>query len=456
VGIVRRCGCRDRRTGRQAGRRCPLLARRGDGSWYLTAELPAGPEGQRRRVRLGGYQTRAAAQAALGRVRAPSGTARAAGWTTGQWLESWLAGRLSLRPSTRRAYRQHLDCYLIPAIGQIPLALLTAADLRGMLAGISRQRGAAGLPVSAATLTRVRATIRAALNAAIREGLITANPARIVDLSAVPRPHPAIWTPAREAAWRDTGTRPAVAVWTAAQTARFLTAISSEPLYACYQLMAVTGLRRGEAAGLRWTDIDLDSATLTVSRQLQHHDRQLIALPPKSVASNRALALDPWTLDVLARHRHDYPPARADGYVFARPDGRPVTPEQITRQFIRLVRREDLPPIRLHDLWHGAATLALAAGADLKVIQAMLGHASIVLTADTDTSVLPDIARQTAEAIAAEILQAARTPPGTGRQPGLTTASPWPHNPNGEPFGNGVTPGQKAWGRRGSNPEPTD
>jgi site-specific recombinase XerD len=83
--------------------------------------------------------------------------------------------------------------------------MLTAADLRGMFAGISRQRGAAGTPVSAATLTRIRATIRAALNAAIREGLITANPVRIVELPAVPRPHPAVWTPEREAAWRDTG-----------------------------------------------------------------------------------------------------------------------------------------------------------------------------------------------------------------------------------------------------------
>lgn len=164
AGIIKRCGCRDRRTGRQIGRSCPLLARPGHGSWYLTAELPAGSEGQRRRVRLGGFRTRAAAQNALGRLRAPNGTAHAAGWTTGQWLETWLAGCLSLRPSARKAYRQHLDCYLIPAIGQVPLAVLTPADLRGMLAGISRKRGAAGAPVSAATLTRIRATIRAALD----------------------------------------------------------------------------------------------------------------------------------------------------------------------------------------------------------------------------------------------------------------------------------------------------
>jgi integrase len=315
AGLIKRCGCRDRRTGRQAGRNCPLLSRPGHGSWYLTCELPAGPDGRRRRVRIGGYPTRAAAGAALARLRAPSGPSHSAAvWTTGQWLETWLASGQALRPSTRCGYRQHLDCYLIPAIGQVPLALLTAADLRGMLAGISRQRGAVSTPVSATTLTRIRATIRAALNAAIREGLITANPARIVDVPPAPRPHPAVWTPAREAAWRQTGTRPGVGVWTAAQTARFLTAIADDPLYACYQLMAVTGLRRGEAAGLRWTDIDLENATLTVTRQLQHLGRRLIALPPKSVASNRALALDPWTLDVLTRHRHSQRAARPDGY----------------------------------------------------------------------------------------------------------------------------------------------
>lgn len=96
-------------------------------------------------------------------------------------------------------------------------------------------------------------------------------------------------------------------MWTAAQTARFLAAID-DPLHACYQLIAVTGLRRGEAAALRWADIDLAAGVLTVSRQLQHDGRQLIALPPKSLASNRVLALDPWTIRVLAGHRRRCPP----------------------------------------------------------------------------------------------------------------------------------------------------
>jgi integrase len=203
-------------------------------------------------------------------------------------------------------------------------------------------------PLSAATLSRIRATLRAALNAAIREGLISANPARLIELPAPVRPHPVVWTVPREAAWRETGIRPAVAVWTAEQTARFLAAICREPLYPCYQLMAVSGLRRGEAAGLRWCDIDFAGATLTISRQLQETGRGPVVLPPKSIASNRVLALDPWTLQVLAAYRDRQLPAPCDGYVFARP----CTPGYLTRRFARLIRREGLPPIRLHDLRH--------------------------------------------------------------------------------------------------------
>jgi integrase len=421
----KRCGCRDQRTGRQLGQRCPHLGERGHGSWYLAIELSVGPDGRRRRVRLGGYAARAAAQAALGRLGTPRGRARCsvAGCTTGQWLVAWLAGRQSLRASARRSYQHHLDTYLLPRIGTIPLAMLTAADLRVMFTAIGRQRPPTGAPLSAATLARIRATLRAALNAAIREGLISANPARLVELPPAVRPHPVVWTVPREAAWRESGVRPAVAVWTAEQTARFLAVICREPLYPCYHLMAVSGLRRGEAAGLRWCDIDFAGATLTVSRQLQETGRGLVVLPPKSVASNRVLALDPWTLQVLATHRGRQLPAPCDGYVFARPGGRPYTPGYLTRRFIRLIRREGLPPIRLRDLRHGAATLALAGGADLKMIQAMLGHASIILTADTYTSVLPDLARTTAEAVAAQILKSARTPPG------LTMPPPWPHVP---------------------------
>jgi hypothetical protein len=99
--------------------------------------------------------------------------------------------------------------------------------------------------------------------------------------------------------------------------------------------------------------------------------------------------------------------------MFAYADGRPVRPEYLTHRFSTLVKEFDLPPIRVHDLRHGAATLALASRTDLKVIQQMLGHSSIVTTADTYTSFLPETAHRAAQATADMVIKAARSAPGS-------------------------------------------
>jgi integrase len=101
--------------------------------------------------------------------------------------------------------------------------------------------------------------------------------------------------------------------------------------------------------------------------------------------------------------------------MFAYADGRPVRPEYLTHRFSTLIKEFDLPPIRLHDLRHGAATLALASHTDLKVIQQMLGHSSIVTTADTYTSVLPETAHRAAQATADMVIKAASAAPGARR-----------------------------------------
>jgi hypothetical protein len=98
--------------------------------------------------------------------------------------------------------------------------------------------------------------------------------------------------------------------------------------------------------------------------------------------------------------------------VFTTPNGEPLNPDFLTRRFRYLVRRSGLPPVRLHDLRHGAATLAHAAGADLKTVQEQLGHTSIVLTADTYTSVLMTLHFKIAEATARLVLAAASKNPG--------------------------------------------
>jgi integrase len=393
----------------------------GHGSWYLSLELPAGLDGHRRRIRRGGFPTRKAAAKALARLRMPADPESVL--TTGEWLERWFEQRTGPRESTIRGYAAHVRLYLKPCLGQILLTDLTAQHVQAMFTAIARQREAEGHPVTAATLSRIRATLRAALNAAIRAGLITANAASRAELPSPRRPRPMVWTAGRVAEWERTGIRPPVAVWTPAQTARFLNAIRDHRLYAAYHLIALRGLRRGEAAGLRWRDVDLDGATAIITCQLQQYDGRLVLCPPKTARSERAVALDRTTVAVLRAHQAAQNAEHAtlgdgyqdSGYVFTCLNGDPMAPDRLSRTFRRLSDEAGLPPVRLHDLRHGAATLAQTAGADLKVVQDMLGHSSIVLTADTYTSVLPEVARKAAEDIATLIIAAGCLVPGTCR-----------------------------------------
>jgi integrase len=423
--VYRRCGRVDPATGRQYGRACPRLAGGRHGSWYVRLELPAGLDGQRRRIRRGGYPSRAAAVAVLARLRAPRpGDTGARMLTVGDWLAHWLVSRTATAPSTVRGYAAHVRLYLAPYLGEVLLGELSVAQVQAMFAAIIRKHQALGTPVSAATLTRIRATLRAALNDAIRRGLLTENPAAKAELPRTRRPRAVVWTPYRIEQWRRTGERPAVAVWTAQQTAQFLHSIEEHRLYAAYHLIALRGLRRGEAAGLRWCDIDLDGKTAVITQQLQQYDGRLAICPPKTAHSTRVIALDHTTVAALRTHRDRQraeagaygPGYRTSGLVFTNLNGDPMAPDRLTRTFRALATGAGLPPVRLHDLRHGAATLALAAGVDLRVVQEMLGHSSIVLTADTYTSVLPAVAHTAAEKVAALLIQAGCLIPGTRRR----------------------------------------
>jgi integrase len=198
-------------------------------------------------------------------------------------------------------------------------------------------------------------------------------------------------------------------------------------LYAAYHLIALRGLRRGEAAGLRWCDVDLDGKTAVISQQLQQYGGHLTVCPPKTAHSMRVIAVDRTTVAALRAHRDRQraeaavfgPGYRASGYVFTNLNGDPMAPDRLMRMFKALTAEAGLPPVRLHklhNLRHGAATLALAAGVDLRTVQEMLGHSSIVLTADTYTSVLPDVAHAAAEKVATLIVRAGCLVPGTRRR----------------------------------------
>jgi integrase len=407
--VFKRCGCTKQDTGRQFAGHCPHLAEPSHGTWYYAVQVTT-VGGRKARYRRGGFATREAAVAARKAIiDGPATEAAAGAWTVTRWLRYWLAqAEPHLRPSTAHGYRDHIDRYLIPSIGRITLADLTGKRLQACFNLLSRQRTKKGTLIAASTVDRVRATLRSALNAAVREGLIASNPLAQVRLDKPVRPHPVIWTDERVEAWRRDGIRPPVAVWTLRQLITFLTGVEDDRLAALWWLIALRGLRRGEAAALDRDDLDSEARELTISRQLVALPGELYCGPPKSRASYRTIALDEagtrrladqavrQTVELL-RHqfteqrRSDSRARTGPGWRRGRPmftyaDGRPIRPEYLTHRFRELLKELGLPPIRLHDLRHGAATLALASHTDLKVIQQMLGHSSIVTTADTYTN----------------------------------------------------------------------
>lgn len=175
-----------------------------------------------------------------------------------------------------------------------------------------------------------------------------------------------------------------------------------------WHLIAFRGLRRGEACGQPWSETNLDTHSLTVSSQLVQDGWGIEASDPKTDSGYRVVALDDDTVDVLKRYRERQGQDREKwgtawvetGHVFTQEDGSWLHPGKVTDLFERLVAASGLPPIRLHDLRHGAATLMLAAGIDIKIVSDTLGHSDTRITRDIYQSVLPHVGKNAAEATA--------------------------------------------------------
>lgn len=175
------------------------------------------------------------------------------------------------------------------------------------------------------------------------------------------------------------------------------------------ELLGTTGVRRGEALGLRWADVALDSATVRIVPAYVRGADGLHFGEPKTNTGRRMIALDPTTVAALRAHRAAqnrerlaWGPAYQDGdLVFSRENGAPLDPDSVTGIFERRVRELGLPRIRLHDLRHTHATLALTAGIHPKVVQERLGHSSITMTLDLYSHAIPAMQADAADRIAA-------------------------------------------------------
>jgi len=437
------------------------------GTWGYQLELPT-PAGQRRRqLRPSGFDSRDDAIAERNQARAlldlagddahlrlqiadlllhrPAGTPlpdpdtvarriRAGvpatiATTTAEYLTRWLAGRRGLAEKTVRGYDDHIRLYLIPHLGNVPIQTLDTPHIEAMFVALERRNAdirkaraskdpdvratVKGVrPLSAASAQRLRATLRKALNDAIHKAkLRDSNPAVGIELASGKRPKARVWTAKAVERWKTTRQRPGpVMVWPPALAGRFLdyTEAHDIVLYAMYVLILHRALRRGEACGLRDTDVDLDNGHVTIVEQITTVGYRPVTKEVKSDAGDRVIPLGPSTVAVLRTYlamRERWQQVCGDdwpdtGLFFVRPTGHPWHPQAITDRFDHLVAKSGLPPVRLHDLRHCAATYLRHGGADMKEVQEILGHSTIALTSDTYTSVILELQRENADAAA--------------------------------------------------------
>jgi integrase len=396
--VFKRCQCRDENGRRIKGCRKP------HGSWAFTVDGPRDPvTGKRKQIPRSGFKTRDEAEAArtkeLAAVLAGTWTDDG-GITVAGWLDTWLsdqekrvaAGRMSVK--TLANYRGHIRDVWKPRLGSLRLRDLRRSHVELILTDLSQpipgdRPGNVGRRVakrSAYTIANYRLTLRAALSAALRRGLMTVNPAEgrmdaLVNLAP-----------------EDDE----LTIWQPEQTARFLEHVAGDRLSALYELAAYAGLRRAELCGLRWSDIDEDGAGLTVRQTIVEVTRSQVTAgqtycrlcredhvgrlfkSPKSRAGRRWVPLARPAQGALARHRtwqrkeqeflgDDY---RDHGLIFCDPIGVPLRPGTVTDAFEGHIRACGLPVIRLHDTRHGACSLLLAGGVPIEVVQVILGHSS--------------------------------------------------------------------------------
>ena len=344
--------------------------------------------GHRRQISRQGFTTKRDAVAALNNALSElnatePATLATAGVTLSDYLSDWIERqRPYLRTSTLHSYRIAVG-RIVSHLDQTTLGSLTPSQVQRLQTDLLASGGRDDRLLAAKTVANTQVVLHKALADAVRLGLLDHNVVSAVSPPRVPRPR--------------------LSVWTVDQLRDFLTVASSHRLSAAFVVLATTGMRRSEVLGLRWSDIDYDDRSLSIVRTLTVVAGRPIVTAPKSAASRRLVYLDASTIDALRAHRDSSTVSR-DDYVFQSADGQPVNPASFSNTFDRLVARSGLPRIRLHDLRHTYATLALRLGTHPVLLSERLGHTSIAVTIDRYSHVIPSIDRNAADVVAQLVL----------------------------------------------------
>jgi integrase len=375
----RRCGCEDQ-DGRQYSveRPCPKMASDPrHGSWNFRLSYGSEPDpkrpGQMRRRQIvkGGFKSKRAAESARARLLASLDTGsytEPSKKVLGPFAREVIARRRAngtLKPATLARYMQYVEQDIVPSkLGAMLLTSVRRAHVNAWVAELAATRGTV-------TVHRALATLRMILSAAVRDEIIGANPALMVDRPAVPD-HP-------------------VTAWEPEHIAEFLERCGHHRLGPLYELAIYTGLRRGEICGLHWDDVDLAGRTIVVRHNRVSVDGRIEETTTKTRSGRRTVplsdaataALLTWQLRQAGEAEAAQEAWQTQGHVFTLEDGRALDPNYVTRLFQKIRKAGELPPLTFHGLRHSFVALLMASGTDIAVASKLAGHASISITSDT-------------------------------------------------------------------------
>ena len=360
------------------------IGRRKDGRWEGRYYVPT-EDGPKRKVIYG--KTRAEVSEKL--TKALSDRANGIVYdneniTVGEYLDVWLKRSVygSVRQSTYDRDTNLVNNHIKPVLGSLKLKKLNSAHVQNFY----RNRLDTGL--SASTVRKIHDILRRGLAQAVDWYLTQRN---VADVVKPPRPVP------KE-----------IVALSADETRRLLDAAAEDRLEALYMLAVHTGMRQGEMLALRWQDVDIENAVLSVRRTLTRRGGKIAFGEPKTKKSRRSIRLTPQAVDALRAHLErqlrdmeilgDH--YQDQGLIFTTDTGAPIIPSNLRqRSFTPLLKRAGLPHMRFHDLRHTCATLLLSRGVHPKFVQELLGHATIAITLDTYSHVMPSMGDATAKAM---------------------------------------------------------
>lgn len=363
------------------------IVKRSRSSWTVVVDLGADPvTGRRRQLSRAVRGPKREAELLLVQLlhERDTGVERPLGKiTVAEYLAQWVTDYVepSLAPKTLATYRDSIRLYFVPALGSIELVALRPSHIQSLYTALLGH-------LSARSVQRYHQILHAALRQAVRWQLLIRNPADAVE---PPRPD-----------------RRPIRATTPDQARAVMAAADATSLGPFVRLAILTGMRRGELLGLRWADVDFDASALNVQQSAQRISGQgIVFRQPKTRLSRRSIALSREAMRLLRHHRRNQAEARllaGPAYVdrdlvFASGLGSPLEPGNVLRTWRRIVTSAGVPGLRIHDLRHAHATLMLGKGVHPKIVSERLGHASVNITLDTYSHVLPGLQAAAAEAL---------------------------------------------------------